>query len=34
MKDFYKKIGGWEEYFGFKKAEYQTYEEYFGKEKK
>ncbi len=30
--DFYKKIGGWKEYFGLKKAEYQTYEEYFGKE--
>ncbi|WP_160114310.1 hypothetical protein [Aquimarina sp. AU119] len=30
--DFYKKIGGWKEYFGLKKEEYQTYEEYFGKE--
>lgn len=31
---FYEKIGGWKEYFGFKKAHYQTYEAYFGKEKK
>lgn len=29
---FYKKIGGWKEYFGIKKVEHQTYREYFGKE--
>jgi len=29
-----ERVGGWKEYFGFKKAQYQTYEEYFGKEKK
>ncbi|TPN82878.1 hypothetical protein [Aquimarina algicola] len=32
MRDFYKKIGGWKEYFGLQKSDYQTYEEYFGKE--
>lgn len=32
-RDFHRKIGGWKEYFGLKKAEYQTYEEYFEKKK-
>ncbi len=31
-RDFYEKIGGWKEYFGIKSIEYQTREEYLGKD--